>query len=276
MKKKIQKISEKKQKYKWCYEVPSCVGQAAIKKDLDSAFKHFFRRVKNGEKPGYPKFKKRGVRDSAHFYNTVIKQVHIKGNKVKLPKDMGTARLGDEQAYSGKLLNTTIKKKSDKYYISFAFEVDEFIENPSTGEPVGIDLGVERLITLSDGTYYNGVKPFKKNQKKLSKLQRVLSKKQKFSKNWIKQKSKISKLHTYIANVRVNQLHEISKDLAKNHALIVLEDLKTKNMTASSKGSIDSPGKMVKQKSGLNKSILDMGWHKFKNILEYKYKYRYP
>lgn len=262
--------AEKKNDYKWCYEVPSCVAQAAIKKDLDSAFKHFFRRVKKGEKPGYPKFKKRGCFESAHFYNTVIKDSDVKSDRVKLPKNAGIARLGDKPVYSGKLMNTTISKKSGKYYISFAYEIGETNEKESTGDPVGIDLGVEKLVTLSNGKSYDGVKPLKNNEKKLAKLQRVLSKKKKFSNNWKKQKQKITALHSYIANVRTNQLHKLSSDLVKNHTLVVLEDLKTKNMTKSSKGSIDKPGKKVKQKSGLNKSILDMGWHKFKTFLEYK------
>lgn len=103
-----------------------------------------------------------------------------------------------------------------------------------------------------------------------AKAQRLLARKQRFSNNWKKQKHRIQRIHSKIANIRKDFLHNLSTQLSKSHAMIVVEDLKVRNMSGSAKGSIDSPGKQVKAKSGLNKSILDQGWGEFCRQLEYK------
>ena len=105
---------------------------------------------------------------------------------------------------------------------------------------------------------------------KIKRLQKRLAKKVKFSNNWRKLKEKINRLHTKIANIRHNTLHKLSSILSKSHAMIVLENLQIKNMTKSAKGNREKPGKMVKQKSGLNRVILEQGWGMFKTFLEYK------
>ncbi|GAG73550.1 unnamed protein product, partial [marine sediment metagenome] len=114
------------------------------------------------------------------------------------------------------------------------------------------------------------VSPLKKNLVKLARLQRRLAKKKKFSSNWRKTKTKINKLYYHISNVRKDFLHKTSTQLAKSHSLIVMEDLKVKNMTKSIKGTIENPGNNVKAKSGLNRAILDQRWSTFKDFLSYK------
>ncbi|MDJ0535921.1 MAG: transposase, partial [Xenococcaceae cyanobacterium MO_207.B15] len=96
------------------------------------------------------------------------------------------------------------------------------------------------------------------------------AKKEKFSNKWKKLKSKITKLHIRIANIRNDYLHKISSELSKNHAIVILEDLKIVNMSKSAKGTVENPGKNVKQKSGLNRAILDQSWGEFIRQLEYK------
>lgn len=135
-------------------------------------------------------------------------------------------------------------------------------------------MGVKKLVSLSNGKQYEPVSSFKKNQAKLARLQKQLKRKVKFSSNWKKTQAKIAKLHIKIANIRHDYLHKISTEASKNHAAISIEGLKIKNMTKSAKGTVDKPGKMVKQKSGLNKSILDQGWGIFFNQLEYKQSWR--
>jgi len=104
----------------------------------------------------------------------------------------------------------------------------------------------------------------------LAKLQRRFSKKKKFSSNWRKTKQKIEKLHNHIANVRKDFLHKTSSQLVKSHSLIVMEELKIKEMSKSARGTKEEPGEKVKAKSGLNRSILDQGWHTFQKQLSYK------
>lgn len=121
---------------------------------------------------------------------------------------------------------------------------------------VGLDAGVAKLGTLSDGTIYPPVNSFKANQRKLVMLQRQLSRKVKFSANWQKQKRNIQHLHSRIANIRRDYLHKVTTTISKKHAMIVIEGLKVSNMSKSAKGTADQHGRNVKAKSGLNRAIL--------------------
>jgi putative transposase len=109
-----------------------------------------------------------------------------------------------------------------------------------------------------------------KLEKKIARAQRRLAKKKKFSNNWKKQKLKVAHFHIKIGNIRKDALHKISNNIAKNHGLVVLEVLKIKNMTKSSKGTAAEPGKRINQKSGLNRSILRQGWGELERQLSYK------
>ena len=110
----------------------------------------------------------------------------------------------------------------------------------------------------------------KKYQDKLAQAQRRLSKKKKFSENWKKQKKQIQKIHSKIAHVRKDFQNKLSTKLSNSHAMIVVEGLKIGNMSRSASGTLDNPGKSVKAKSGLNKSILDQAWGEFKRQISYK------
>ena len=123
---------------------------------------------------------------------------------------------------------------------------------------------------MSTQEYYAPIHIFNKLKAKLAKLQKKLAKKEKFSNRWRRLKSQITKLHIRIANTRKDYLHKLSRKLSKNHAIVILEDLKINNMSKSAKGDVENPGKNVKQKSGLNRAILDQGWGEFLGQLEYK------
>ena len=109
---------------------------------------------------------------------------------------------------------------------------------------------------------------------KLAREQRKLKSKEKFSNNWKKQQERIQKVHGKVAYVRQDFLHQTSNAISKNHAMIVMEDLKIRNMSKSASGTIEEPGRKVAQKSGLNRSILDQGWGEFRRQLEYKQGWR--
>jgi len=135
---------------------------------------------------------------------------------------------------------------------------------------VGIDVGIARFATLSDGSHIETLNTFRKHEQRLARYQRAMSHKQKFSSNWKKAKARIRKIHTCIANVRRDFLHKTTTTISKNHAIVCIEDLQVRNMSRSAAGSAAQPGKNVRAKSGLNKSILDQGWFEFRRQLEYK------
>lgn len=123
---------------------------------------------------------------------------------------------------------------------------------------------------MSDETYVVPLNSFKKHQQRLARYQKRMSRKIKFSHNWKKTKAKIQKIHADIANARKDFLHKTTTTISKNHALVCIEDLQIRNMSRSSKGNSERPGKKIKQKTGLNRAILDQGWGEFRRQLEYK------
>lgn len=266
--------AEKKALYPWMYGedgkliVPSCVAQEAIKADIKNAFSHFFRRVKQGDTPGYPKFKKSGQANSFKFTSTVLSNQHLAGRKVILPKAWGTATLGDDIP-EGKIKTTTISYRAGKWWMSFLLE-GEFAYQPCGDEIIGAHMGVINYLTLSNGQQYDSARALAKNEKKLTKLQRQLAKMQKGSNHFHAQKLKIAKLHKHIADTRVTHAHQITAKLAKNYAVIGLDDFDIKGMTESAKGTLAEPGKLVKLKAGFNKNLLDQGLFEFKRQLDYK------
>jgi len=167
--------------------------------------------------------------------------------------------------------NVTVSRQAGHWYISI--QVEHELESQTTtisSQSIGLDLGIKHFVTTSDGEHQAPINSFRQHEKRLAKLQRELSRKKRFSFNWKKQTRKIAKLHQKIANIRRDFQHKLSTELCKNHALIVVEDLKIKNMSRSASGVSENPGKNVSAKSGLNKSILDQGWYEFRRQLEYK------
>jgi putative transposase len=174
------------------------------------------------------------------------------------------------QKIEGTIKNCTITQSGKIWFISFQVEqeVDEPVHHSSS--VIGLDMGIKKFVTQSDGKVFEPLSAFRKHEAKLSKEQRKLAKKVKFSANWIKQKAKITKLHSRIAYCRKDYLHKTSTEITKNQGMIFIEDLKVSNMSRSAKGTLAQTGTKVKAKSGLNKSILDQGWYVFRRQLEYK------
>jgi putative transposase len=171
----------------------------------------------------------------------------------------------------GKITSVTVKLNAGLWYVSFATERDvEVPIHPMMGEVVGIDLGVNRWAALSDGTFIDGANAFKKYEVRLAFLQQKLFRCVRFSKNWVKAKRKITRLHSKIANIRKDQIHKASCSISKNHAVVIKEDLRVVNMSASAKGTIENPGTNVTAKAGLNRRIADQGWGEFDRQLAYK------
>ena len=252
--------------------------QAKLKQKPFRAKKpRFFKLSDGGEvqlRPLMPRFKKKSNGYDSIRIVQFDRYCWVKGNQVKLPNDIGIVKFRKSQNIVGEIKNVTISKHVGKWYVSFGAE--NTVEAPvhPSKSAVGIDLGVKKLITTSSGQVFDPINSFKANQVKLARLQRKLRKKNKFSQNWKKLNLKINTLHHHIANIRHDYLHKVTTTLSKNHAMIVVEDLKVANMSKSAKGSIEKKGKNVKAKSGLNKSILDQGWSMLVNMLVYKQQWR--
>jgi putative transposase len=199
----------------------------------------------------------------------------VQNKRVSLPKigwvSFRCSARTMKRKLEGRITSVTVKLNAGLWYVSFATEreVPEPI-HPMMGEVVGIDLGVNRWAALSDGTFLEGANAFKKYEARLAILQRTLARGVKFSKNWARVKHKIMRLHVTIASIRKEQIHKASYAISKNHAVVIKEDLRVVNMTASAKGSIEKPGVNVSAKAGLNRRIQDQGWGEFDRQLAYK------
>lgn len=248
--------------YGFLKECPSQVFQQKIR-DLERAFKDCFDKTQPLKR--LPVFKKKGRGDGIRF----PQGFKIVGRRIFLPK-LGWIGFYKSRQISGKIKNISISKRGERWYASI--QVEQMIEiprHPSDSE-IGIDAGIICFAAFSDGTTIEGVNIFRRHQDRLAKEQRKLSRKQKGSQNWKKQKKKISGLHHTITNARKDFLHKLSTKISKSQARVYVESLQIRNMSASARGTLEDPGRNVKAKSGLNKSILDQGWYEFHRLLQYK------
>ena len=215
----------------------------------------------------FPRFKRKGQSDNFRYPQGC--RLDQANNRVFLPK-LGWVRYRNSRDVPGTIKNVTVSFSGNRWFVSIQTEREVERPMPNSTTAIGIDVGITRFATMSDGSCIAPLNSFKKHQRRLARVQRAMSRKKKFSNNWKKAYARVQRIHHTIANCRRDFLHKTTTDLCKNHALIIIEDLKVTNMSASAKGTIDNPGRNVRQKSGLNRSILDQGWSEFRRQLEYK------
>jgi putative transposase len=246
----------------WLAEAPIHPLQQKLK-DLERAYSNFF-----AKRADFPKFKKKGQGDSFRYPDP--KQIKLdQGNsRIFLPK-LGWMRYRNSRKVLGAVKNVTVSANGGKWFVSIQTEREVEQAIPQGGA-VGIDMGIARFATLSDGTFYAPLNSFKRHEVALRKAQQAMSRKVKFSNNWKKAKARVRRIHSRIANARRDFLHKASTAISKNHAMVCIEDLQVRNMSKSAAGATDAPGSNVRAKSGLNKSILDQGWFEFRRQLDYK------
>ena len=249
----------KKTEYPWLYNYSKCIPQEALR-DLDKACQNFFRRVKNGKKQGFPKFKSRKNGIGSFRLTGAI---HVTDTHIKLPR-IGWLRL-KEYGYiptdNIHILSVTISESAGRWFVSVQCR-KEIEVSQATGEPIGIDLGIKELAVTSDGQRFENPKPLRRAQAKLRRLQRELSRRKKGGKNREKTRRKIAKAHQRIANIRRDTLHKTTSAIvaktkpdSERPSVIVLEDLNVSGMLANCR---------------LAQAISDVGFAEFRRQLKYK------
>lgn len=251
------KLTELKQsEYQWMNDYSNWIRVYAMKQ-CDEAYANFFRRIKQGKKSGFPKFKSKKRSKMNFTVNGGV--VNITETKIRLPK-VGWIRL-KEHAYipvkPDKICYATVSEKNGRWYISIT--VNETIPDQSKPENViGIDLGIKSLAVTSDGVYYENPKELYKAEKKLKRLDRQLSRKEKGSNNYKKAKLQRAKAYEKVSRIRSKTIHAVTKELAKNKSVIVIEDLNVSGMM---------------QNHHLARAISDVSFYEFRRQLEYKCKW---
>ena len=259
--KQLPEIKEIREEYRDIY---SQVLQDVLTR-VDKAMDNFFRRVKNGEKPGYPRFKSGDRYDSFTYTQSGFE---ILKGKLNLSK-IGRVKIKLHREMEGKIKTCTIKREADHWYVVFTteYEFDPSMAFHPTTREIGVDLGINSFAALSDGTFIENPRFYRNEEEKIQKAHKKIARRKKGSHRRHRAKKELSRLYRKVCNRRKDFLHKQSRKLVNENAVVVFEDLQVDNMTRRPKPKQDENGKYLPNgaaaKGGLNKSILDAGWSAF-------------
>jgi putative transposase len=247
----------------WLADAPVHPLQQALK-DLERAYTNFF-----AKRAGLPRFRKKGRHDSFRYPDPKQVRLDQANGRIFLPK-LGWLRYRNSRPVLGSVKNVTMNLSAGRWFIAVQTAREVVQPVPRSASAVGVDLGIARFATLSDGTFYAPLNSFKRHESALRKAQQALSRKVKSGRNWNKARARVQRIHACISNARRDYLHKTSTAISQNHAMVCIEDLKVRSMSKSAAGTTEQPGRNVRAKSGLNKSILDQGWFELRRQLNYK------
>ena len=235
-------------------------SQQATLRRLDGAFRAFFRRVKAGETPGYPRFKGRDRFDSVLWpvdgdgcgWQREPGRVYLQG--------IGHVKVRQHRALEGRVKTIAVKRDGRAWSVVLSCDEVPVHPLPATGVSVGLDLGVVRFATLTDGTVIENPRWLRTSAEALATAQQRLARCQRKSQNRRRARERVAAIHRSIRRRRADFHHKTARALVRAYDVIAVEDLRISNMTRSARGTVEEPGSNVAAKTGLNRSILDAAW----------------
>lgn len=242
---------------------------------LDKAFTAFFKRVRAGRTPGFPRFKGTGWFDSVEWPKDGdgcrwdSQPEHASATFVRL-QGVGHVRVHQHRRVLGRVKTIGVQRQGARWYVVLSCDGVPARPLPAAGRVAGIDVGVVSLASTSDGRHLVNPRHLTASADRLAAAQRDLARKELWSKRRRKAAARIAALHAKVRRQRLDGAHKAAITLVGAYDLIVHEDLRLANMTRSGSGTLEAPGRNVAQKSGLNRSILDAGRGVFLTILAHK------
>lgn len=245
-------------------EAVSQTAQARVLKNLDIAFQRFFK--KQG---GFPQSKRKGAGDAFSFAGReiTVERLNKRWGRVRVPK-IGWVRFRWTRAVHGSIREATITRTALGWQVSLGCLLDG--DTPDSGLSVGIDRGVVAPLVLSDGTSYHLPANIAALERKHRKAQRAAARCKRGSNRWRAAVRRAAQVKAKQARARRHWAHEATTNITRRFGTVVVEKLRTSAMTRSARGTAKRPGKNVRAKSGLNRSILNVGWHQIETMLAYK------
>jgi putative transposase len=258
-------LTDLRAEFDWIAAVPRTPQQYGLR-DLDRVFQDFF-----AGRAGYPTPRCRGINDSFRFDGRDCRWHKLNGKWgiVFVPK-IGEVKFRLTRDIPGTVKNVTVTNDDLGWHVMFCCEIEhEAAKNFAPA--VGIDRGVIHTVALSDGTFMDMPRERLKVLDRRSRKQaRKLARCKRGSNRRAAARKLLTRTKAKAARLRLHWNHEQTTEIAATHGVVVIEALKTRNMTASAAGTVDQPGKNVRQKAGLNRAILENGWYQFEILLAYK------
>jgi putative transposase len=245
-------FKDEREDNRWFAAINFSSAQATLRR-LDKAFANFFRRVKAGEEPGYPRFK------SADRFNSVLFPSHgdgirLKGNRLRV-QHVGMIRVCLHREVEGKIKTLSLKREADKWFVVVACEVPEPAKIGNVLPSIGLDVGLTQFATTSDGEKIANPRFLKSELPERRRAHRSLSRKKKGGRNRAKQRRKVNRLHARVANLRREHQHQVSNDLISRYGKIAVESLNVRGMVKNDR---------------LARAISDVAWSSFVAVLTHK------
>ncbi len=244
--------------------MPVVIQRGTLKR-VDEAFRGFFRRVKAGQPPGFPRFRGRRRYDSL----SIVSGVRVEADKLRLPGFgwMAVRRRGGNPYPDGRPVSAVLKREAGKWYAVVCHAVI-LPDREDEGTMIGVDMNARQVATSAGRLFH--APDTRRLEVRAKRLSRKLARQKRGSGRRERTRIRLAKTRRRLAGTRRNWRHRVSREIADSAYTVVIEDLRVRNMTRSARGTVEEPGTNVRAKSGLNRVALETGWAALRAMLEYK------